>query len=68
MVNPKIVNYCFQYATYIFLIVLTGNSNIMLNNNDMHSHAYLAFLFFFFVFLSFLGMHPQHMEVPRLGI
>ena len=24
--------------------------------------------FFFFVFLSFLGLHPWHMEVPRLGV
>ena len=29
--------------------------------------VYVTF-FFFFVFLSFLGLHPQHMEVPRLGI
>ena len=25
-------------------------------------------IFFFFVFLSFLGPHPRHMEVPRLGV
>ena len=24
--------------------------------------------FFFFFFWSFLGPHPQHMEVPRLGV
>ena len=23
---------------------------------------------FFFFFLSFLGLHPQHVEVPRLGV
>ena len=23
---------------------------------------------FFFIFLSFLGLHPQHMEVPQLGV
>ena len=30
----------------------------------------IDFLSFFlsFVFLPFLGLHPQHMEVPRLGI
>ena len=28
----------------------------------------LLFFFFFFVFLPFLGLLPQHMEVPRLGI
>lgn len=26
------------------------------------------FLFFFLVFCVFLGLHPCHMEVPRLGI
>ena len=24
--------------------------------------------FLFFVFLSFLGLHPRHVEVPRLGV
>ena len=24
--------------------------------------------FFFFFFLSFLGLHPRHMDVPRLGV
>ena len=28
----------------------------------------LLFFFFFFVFLPFLGPHPWHIEVPRLGI
>ena len=26
------------------------------------------FFFFFFFFFCFLGPHPQHMEVPRLGV
>ena len=26
------------------------------------------FLFLFFFFLIFLGLHPWHMEVPRLGV
>ena len=25
-------------------------------------------IFYFFVFLPFLGLLPQHMEVPRLGV
>ena len=30
---------------------------------------YFIFYFaFFFSFLVFLGLHPQHMEVPRLGV
>ena len=28
----------------------------------------VLFFFFFFVLLSFLGPHPQHMEVPRLWV
>ena len=28
----------------------------------------LDFFFFFFVFLPFLGPHPRHIEVPRLGV
>ena len=26
------------------------------------------YLFIYFVFLPFLGLFPQHMEVPRLGV
>ena len=29
--------------------------------------TYLVLSFFFFLFF-FLGLHPRHMEVPRLGI
>ncbi|MBL0864785.1 hypothetical protein IBN19_04856 [Escherichia coli] len=29
---------------------------------------FIYFLFLFLVFLPFLGPHPQHMEVPRLGV
>ena len=32
-----------------------------------HSFMNYVFLFFGFVFC-FLGLHPQHMEVPRLGV
>ena len=28
----------------------------------------LSLLFFFFFFFVFLGLHPQHMEIPRLGV
>lgn len=30
-----------------------------------HKHSHVPFFFFFFVFL---GLHPRHMEVPRLGV
>ena len=28
----------------------------------------LLFIFYFFIFLLFLGPHPWHIEVPRLGV
>ena len=31
------------------------------------SHGVWGFLLLFFVFV-FLGLHPWHMEVPRLGV
>ena len=36
----------------------------------LQSLSLILFLlvFFFFVFLPFLGLFPQHMEVPRLGV
>ena len=33
-----------------------------------HSHSRIHFISFYFYFLSFLGPHPRHMEVPRLGV
>ena len=35
-----------------------------------HLESWVVFLFCFFVclFFVFLGPHPQHMEVPRLGL
>ena len=31
-------------------------------------HSIIKGFFFFFFFFSFLGLHLQHMEVPRLGV
>ena len=31
------------------------------------NHLWSDFIFYF-LFLSFLGPHPQHMEIPRLGV
>ena len=36
---------------------------------NVFDHLSIGPLFsFFFSFLSFLGLHPQHMELPRLGV
>ena len=44
------------------LIILVGRI-VCSNNSDRNSFYLLSF--FFFVFL---GLYPQHMEVPRLGV
>ena len=31
-------------------------------------HPSVAFLFVWGFFCLFLGLHPQHMEVPKLGV
>ena len=35
---------------------------------NYHHYNFLYFPFFFFFFFVFLGLHPQHMEVPKLGV
>ena len=30
--------------------------------------TFILFYFILFCLLSFLGLHPQHMEIPRLGV
>ena len=46
-----------------------GRSPLFLPHHlTQHVKYYMYFLFFFFCFVSFLGPHPQHMQVPRLGV
>ena len=35
---------------------------------DIFRQSHFFLIFFFFFFFVFLGPHPQHMEVPRLGV
>ena len=42
--------------------------NIKELREDMNSNADFFFLFSFFLSFVLLGPHPQHMEVPRLGV
>ena len=35
---------------------------------DANYYIYLFLFFYFLIFLSFLGLHLQHMKVPRLGV
>ena len=36
--------------------------------NFLEVRITFCIFFFFFLFFVFLGLHPQHMEVPRLGV
>ena len=40
----------------------------MLGSNVKDIPLFLILVFFFLVFLSFLGLLPRHIEVPRLGV
>ena len=47
------------------------NNTISFFNNlrwYIYSIIDLFYLLLFFVILSFLGLHPQHVEIPRLGV
>ena len=35
---------------------------------SMRYYYYFYYYYYYFVFLSFLGLHPRHMEVPRLQV
>ena len=35
---------------------------------ELPDENFILFYYLFFVFLLFLGPHPQHVEVPRLGV
>ena len=38
------------------------------NSIEMKALLTFSFLSFFFFFFVFLGLHPGHVEVPRLGV
>ena len=33
-----------------------------------YGNSFFSFFFVFWLFFFFLGLHPQHMEVPKLGV
>ena len=50
------------------LLLLSGHSQIVDFVFEDQAKEFPLLTFFFLVFLPFLGPHPWHMEVPRLGI
>ena len=52
----------------IILIVEESRAYAYVQTHQIVYSKHVMFLFLFFVFLSFLGPHPRHMEVPRLGV
>uniref|UniRef100_A0A8D0ZHL9 Uncharacterized protein n=1 Tax=Sus scrofa TaxID=9823 RepID=A0A8D0ZHL9_PIG len=53
------------FICFVCLIAVVRTSNTMLNKRVMRMGILVLFQIFFFFFL---GPHPRHMEVPRLGI
>ena len=53
----------------MFVVAVVSETKISSSVLDfVSSAAFLLPFFFSFGFLPFLGPHPQHMEVPRLGV
>ena len=49
----------------------SGNALLMYALHYMYVYVFKSFIttvFLFFFFFAFLGLHPQHMEVARLGV
>ena len=53
-----------------YIIVNLNFSFVFDKNKEIYAqYVYIVlFLSFFFSFFSILGLHPQHTEVPRLGV
>ena len=49
--------------TFTVCSLLTSHITSLVSLSQLMYQNY--YLFFFFVFL---GLHPQHMEIPRLGV
>ena len=62
----------FSNWSLLFFIIPAGGLSIFIALVKYPTFCFIDFLFlnnfFFLVFLSFLGPHPLHMEVPRLGV
>ena len=57
---------CSSFAAKVSKLWPTGHS-LIFSNKVLLEHCYPCFVLFWFDFGS-LGPHPQHMEVPRLGV
>ena len=56
------------YWSHIEGSLSLSNMHLMFPPCLMSFHGLIAHFFSFLLFLVFLGPHPQHMEVPRLGV
>ena len=64
--------YFTQLAMEYGFIVSHKNQSIILSHlyksTQPQLQIFLIFLFFYFFFVVFLGLHQQHIKVPRLGV
>ena len=73
-IKAKLEIVCQEGKVHVVCECITEASpiSVVRELDPMHSevisiYLFLAFKFFFF-FFRFLGLHPRHVEVPRLGV
>ena len=58
--------------THIYIYCIHNQNKIKFHKTILkimyNSHSLSTCIFFFFLFFCFLGLHLQHMKVPRLGV
>ena len=64
--QPRISSSFQPHTTYCLFNFFTGGIWALLNPTYPNRNPF--FFLFFFCLSVFLGLHPQHMEVPRLGV
>ena len=43
-------------------------ANVQTSSNKIKMRKLLPYYYYYYYYLVFLGLHPWHMEVPRLGV
>ena len=67
MITPQIRKVQWAMGIKYGWKLLRGSNPCWTNQKPSTSVSFSFFFLFFFFFLVFLGPHPRHMEVPRLG-
>ena len=58
----------FDTPTTLYYVWQTSTDMYRLQEFSISFLSFFFLFLFFFFFIVFLGLHPWHMEVPRLGV